>query len=197
MSNLRRSAEHWRYVIDAKYVRFIARVKSAPGKLGEHSALAREGQGKSMKRLSLEELLENASSFHQAALRCWSSDAAASIGPDTLVRPYLVNQGVSVELYFKAIILQQTGKFTKGRNLLQLFGALAPSSQSEIREGVKAGRQAHTTSFDDAEFDACLESVSEAFANWSYLYEQSSASLYLTFLMTLGDVVRDHASSRS
>lgn len=144
-----------------------------------------------MARLSLEELLENAGSFHQAAFLCGGSGGAGSVGPDDLVLPFVVNQALAVELYFKALILQETGKLAKGHNLVQLFGDLTPDDQAAIRAGVKARQRIAS------DFDEDLKNTSDAFTSWRYLHERSTAMLSLNFLTALGDVVRDHATRQS
>ena len=77
--------------------------------------------------------------------------------------PAIVNAAFSCELYFKSMINEQV----RGHDLKELFEQLNVSKQEFIREQIN-NEFSKNKIFD---FDLCLKHISNAFAEWRYIYE--------------------------
>lgn len=89
--------------------------------------------------------------------------------------PAIICAAFSTEIGFKAIILSEGGQ-AFGHKLAELFGMLSPASQNFIITD---------TGVDRTTFDQSLQSVSNAFVEWRYVYEKQNAQVNIDFLSRL------------
>lgn len=78
------------------------------------------------------DLLETAHSFRMDADRCLTGCQVVR-GVDMLTVPGAVCAALACELYFKFIHLKETGQPLRGHDLVELFGSLRESTQTELR----------------------------------------------------------------
>ena len=97
-----------------------------------------------------------------------------------LAVPGVVCMAFSIELGFKAMLLQAGGS-PRGHDLSKLFSSLLASKQATLVASVGANRSA---------FDSSLANASRVFEEWRYIYEAQNASVDMAFLTSLADAVQ-------
>jgi hypothetical protein len=101
--------------------------------------------------------------------------------------PAIVCAAFSVEIGFKAIILEEGGRGSS-HELFELFKKMSSAAQNLIVKEV---------GFDRTAFSVELYKVSQAFAEWRYVYEKKSAQVNIDFLSKLaGATQQASAASR-
>lgn len=99
--------------------------------------------------------------------------------------PAVVCAAVSIEIGFKAITLSE-GSTASGHELAKLFKKLSPAAQDLIVKEV---------GLDRAAFTVALDSVSNAFVEWRYVFEKNSAQVDMGFLTKLANATQTTAAS--
>lgn len=100
-------------------------------------------------------------------LSCNRAGLNIEVGPNltqSLLSPSVVNYCFSLELFFKALIKNDTNKRATGHKLKDLFAELAQDRQSHIKEQFG-------TIIQQPDFDSFLETISEYFVKVRYEYE--------------------------
>jgi hypothetical protein len=101
-----------------------------------------------------------------------------------LVVPAIVCAAFSIELGFKALVLQSGGSVS-GHNLEKLFSALETPTQQQIVSAVGVAKE---------EFNSSLAEASNAFVEWRYIHEQEYANANNEFLSRLSKATQDALS---
>ena len=126
-----------------------------------------------------------AHSFLLAANRC-NEPRVQDIGyVQMLIVPAAVNAAFSCELSIKAILNQcniSVPRGNDGHRINTLFYALPRELQNKI-----AGEM------DCFDFDSDIQSISNVFVEWRYLFERDAASLPFDFLMKIANVLCSEA----
>lgn len=99
--------------------------------------------------------------------------------------PAVVCAVFSVEIGFKAIILSEGGA-ASGHELARLFKKISPVTQNLILREV---------GLDLAAFNTTLNSISNAFVKWRYIYEKDSAQVDINFVKKLAIATQKVAAS--
>jgi hypothetical protein len=118
---------------------------------------------------------------HVASLKCLQMQD----GAPTTALPGIVNSAFASELYFKALVLIESGQSAKGHDLHKLFKLLRPDTRREIEsrfdaEAGKTGprdakRALEITGYDlKWRFEDVIVSSAQAFVDWRYLYEEGA-----------------------
>lgn len=122
-----------------------------------------------------QKIINTANSFMLAADRALEQRPLESGQFQMLLVPAVVSTAFAVELYFKAIITLENG-CARGHDLSYLFKHLSTKSQATLIAGVH-----HSY----ADFEQKLETISGAFVEWRYIFEQQSANLDFRLLTNL------------
>lgn len=99
--------------------------------------------------------------------------------------PEIVNMAFSCEVFLKTIIVIE-GKKVKGHKLKELWNELNPCYAQMIMDELKS-----VTELEQDDILASIENISNAFAEWRYLYEVKGRSIYIGFLNDFAWVLRE------
>lgn len=135
--------------------------------------------------MNIEQSQNSSRAFFLAFQRCMGQVQLPNGQVEFLGVPAVVNAAFSVELGFKALVLR-SGRSVSGHKLNDLFCKLDAPTQQLIVEAVGLERQV---------FDTSLETVSNAFIEWRYIYERESAHVDMAFLSSLANATQDAVTS--
>ncbi len=121
--------------------------------------------------MNSEQAKNSSKAFYLAFLRCLEQRSLPDGQVQFLAIPAIVCAAFSIELGLKFLVLQ-SGNEASGHKLKVLFDKLELPAQQLIVTKVGLPRQ---------EFDANLETASNTFVEWRYVYEQDSANATLSF----------------
>ena len=125
-------------------------------------------------------ILSVSKDFHRGFELCYGNGLRASNGVRNATVPAVVCLALSVELGFKAI-LAGLNKPSEGHKFVELFSKLSSDIKADIQ---------HLVVGDENEFSSRLESVSNAFVEWRYIFEENGChSIDLDFLVKLHSAV--------
>ena len=127
-----------------------------------------------------QKIFDTANGFYEAALRCMKSEPNSDGTERSPMIPAIVNFAFACELYIKSR-LKQIGKASKGHELKKLYNKLDDAFKNylslEYQEALET---------DQASFEKDIETFSNAFVSWRYVYEGSSGdSIILQKLIIL------------
>ena len=130
-------------------------------------------------------ILSVSKDFHRGFELCYGNGLPASNGVSNAIVPAVVCLAFSVELGFKAILVG-LNKPSEGHKFVELFNKLPCDIKTEIQLVVVGG---------ESEFSSRLESVSNAFVKWRYIFEENGYySIDLDFLVKLHSAVTQVAT---
>ena len=129
---------------------------------------------------------QQSAAFLVAAERCLTERQCVDGLLPIVFVPGIVCTVLSVELAFKAMIIQSGQSVSKKHNLSELFQKLGPWQQNEIVRVVALDRET---------FVAELAKMSEAFVEWRYAYEYPEVQINLGFMDQLAKAAQGAASS--
>jgi len=129
--------------------------------------------------VNIDQAKNSSKAFHTAHRRCLEQRPVPG-GVAFPIVPAIVCGVFSVELGLKTLILRAGGK-PAGHDLAKLFGVLDQATQTAI---IKA------SGVPDPQFRSDLAGIANAFVEWRYIYEHSSAYLNMEFLGKLADAVQ-------
>jgi hypothetical protein len=90
------------------------------------------------------------------------------------VAPFVVNSAFSIELYLKTLA-RSHGIVLKGHDLLKLLGSLPVAAHNDISAVLPACRL-ELPPAGSPDLRTCVAELSNAFVEWRYLHEKTSAS---------------------
>lgn len=131
----------------------------------------------------LKEVTENdamygqANSFAEVANSIYNNGLKKSPYKGSSTAPFVVNAAFSIELYLKTIHNAYSNKI-KGHNLAILYKNI-PEKGKEIFISASNDVRPLYQLEADADIHSCLESLSNAFEKWRYLYEHNRISTEL------------------
>jgi predicted DNA binding CopG/RHH family protein len=131
--------------------------------------------------LNQDQAQNSSRSFYLAHQRCIEERRLPDGQIQLLVIPAIVCAAFSIELGFKAIVLQSGGSVS-GHKLKELFSALEAPTQQQIVSAVGVA---------EGEFNTSLAEASNAFVEWRYIYERESANANVEFLSKLSKATQD------
>lgn len=120
--------------------------------------------------------MQQSGAFFAAADRCLTERACVDGLLSIIPAPGIVCSALSIELAFKALIIQSGQSVSKEHDLLKLFQKLGAWQQNEIIQAVAIDRDT---------FVAKLAKMSGAFMEWRYVYEYPEVEINLGFMDTL------------
>lgn len=129
-------------------------------------------------------IYKQAYTFYLAAKRCEEPHPLQNGQLEILICPTIVNYAFACELYIKYLLQINNIEQCHKHKLTDLFYLLPETSQQEIR-----------TKMDIANFNQELNSISNAFVDWRYIYEKNDKSLHIEFLRNFCNVLHDYAST--
>lgn len=124
-----------------------------------------------MSNINSKSIYNIAHTFHLAAQRCEEQRPLQNGKFEMLICPAIVNYAFACELYIKYLLQINGVEQCRKHKLTDLFGLLPETSQQEIR-----------TKMNTANFNQELNSISNAFVDWRYIYEKNNAFLHIDFL---------------
>ena len=130
-------------------------------------------------------IINTANSFLLAADRALEQRPVEHGQFQMLFVPAIMSTAFAVELYFKSIATLENGN-ARGHDLSVLFECLSPKSQATLIASFP---------IDTSAFKQKLKSISDAFVEWRYIFEQQSANLDFQFLKELAQASRLIAES--
>ena len=119
-------------------------------------------------------IVDIADDFYEAFERCGEEkntrvDECGRTVSDVVNIPRIVNGTFALELYLKSFISKRQIRIKKLKhNISDIFFALKPILQDQIREMVSPKLEGLYETFDDA-----LNGINNAFVFWRYIYEKS------------------------
>ena len=142
-----------------------------------------------MKTYTAEKVFKTAAQFHTASIYISSSGLD---GKRKMASAMVVNQAFAVELYFKSLILDQTGSPATGHGLVELFNKVDPATQADIHmkydilrsedptrsywEAPKPAGAGRSLAFVDV-----LNDGDKAFQQWRYFHEYFTGGAILSW----------------
>lgn len=123
-------------------------------------------------------------SFHEAAMRCAHPIQNPDGTQSTPTSPMICCFAFASELYLKSLL---HGSNARGHNLSTLFGRLS----SDDRQGV-ADRYEALTERKLPQLRRDIDCMADAFVNWRYIYEKSSAKIPVHRLATISRSFYQH-----
>lgn len=119
------------------------------------------------------------SAFWIASQRCMEARPSSAGHIEFPVVPGIVNAAFSIELGLKAIVRSEKGEDTVigGHRLANLFKSISAETQDLLIAESGFTREVFQTS---------LESISNAFADWRYVFEKTELHIHFDFLTALG-----------
>lgn len=133
------------------------------------------------KNYDSKQIFNTAHSFFLAAQRCAEQRYISEKSIQFLVVPAVVNAAFSCELSIKAILNQceiPIPRGNDGHKIDSLFVCLPNELQTKVQAEINS-----------AAFHSDLHTISDVFVEWRYLFERSSASISLEFLMALAQTL--------
>ena len=121
-----------------------------------------------------------AGAFSVAAERCREPRPLPGGAVQLPIAAAVVCAAFSIELSLKSILAGE-GTSARGHKLDGLFAQLSASARSKIVASLK---------MDEGSIQPKLVEVADAFVEWRYVYEQSSAHVDLSFLFGLANACR-------
>ena len=124
-----------------------------------------------------QEMIDQANAFFQAGSRC---DVDIRLSPNvtnSLSAPAVVCYAIAVEIYIKLLAHINGISIKKIHSLIELFDSLSDAVKEKIAKHYQSSSQ---------ELRKDIETVSNAFIDWRYLYEKNGAQISITMLSNLG-----------
>jgi len=128
-------------------------------------------------------ILNTANSFLRAAERSEKQRSIEKGKFEMLLVPAVTNRAFSIELYLKAILLEENNP-SKGHKLHVLFKELKIETKESIIK---------LCNLSSNEVTEKLQNISNLFVEWRYIFELESANLNLEFLKVFSIAVRKSA----
>ncbi len=129
-------------------------------------------------------IVDIADDFYEAFERCGEekntrTDEYGRTVSDVVNIPRIVNGTFALELYLKSFISKRQIRIKKLKhNIVDVFSALKPTIQEQIREIVSPKLEEWHQTFDEA-----LHGINDAFVFWRFIHEKSK--LNYGFIMSL------------
>ena len=111
-----------------------------------------------------------ANSFAEVANDLYRRDLKHSPYKGSSLAPFIVNAALSIEIYLKAIHYL-SGSTRRSHDLIYLYRQLSNDMKSIVLSSATDIRPRYNLQ-EGVDILACLKSLSGAFVNWRYLYEQ-------------------------
>lgn len=126
-------------------------------------------------------------SFHEAAMRCSQTVQNPDGSQSSPTSPMICCFAFAVELYLKSLLHESNAR---GHDLAKLFGRLS----SVDRRGM-ATRYEILTERKLPQLRRDIDNMANAFVDWRYIYEKSSAKIPVHRLATITRSLYQHVSS--
>ena len=110
-------------------------------------------------------------------------------GFENKVFPYVVNRSFSCEIYLKLIIKNNGDSFENVHNIKQLL--VKAKIGEEFEKYILKGVALANVDYSIERLDQDIETISKAFVNWRYIYEQDD----ITVAAGLLDLMNDYLDS--
>lgn len=134
------------------------------------------------------EMFSVACSFADTATRAAGGQSLSQMGwMRQNIIPEIVNRAFSCEVFLKSLLVYSCTEF-KSEHILQKLWNLLPDS---LRESIEEEIFKRIELIDDVSFDSLMQNISNAFAEWRYIYEVNAKSINIGFLLVLSDSLRE------
>ena len=105
------------------------------------------------------------------------------------IYPFIVNKSFSCEIYLKLILLYKKNKKVKIHSLKEL------SKDTGIDIEFKNHLYKNKFKISDEDFEECINSISNAFEEWRYIYEKKDITIRNGFLNSYCNYLDDYCKS--
>lgn len=138
------------------------------------------------KEYDYKQIIDFGKVFLDAAKKCNKPNISSVGWSHPLLVPIITNMAFSCELFLKAILKHDNNdtKKTKTHNLKDLFNELQENIKSEIMKP-----------YNEEDFMAKLENISNLFMEWRYLYERHLGSVEYNFLCDFSEKLLEIADN--